>query len=202
MCFWHQIGKFHQEAGSINLKGMIVRNFEFKARVADASAYEEKLQTLSAQFIGEDFQTDTYFKVAQGRLKLREGSIEQALIHYLRPDINGAKLSNVLLYKAPADDTLRAILTRSLGVLVVVEKRRRIYFLGNVKFHFDEVNSLGQFIEVEVIDELNQLCTDELQAQCLYYARFFELTPDDFVSKSYSDLLLEKQVAGASRVAE
>ncbi len=59
---------------------MSILNFEFKAKTEDLDDLEKKLLILNPTFIGEDNQTDTYFNVTQGRLKLREGNIENALI--------------------------------------------------------------------------------------------------------------------------
>jgi hypothetical protein len=36
-------------------------NFEFKARTTQLYFLEERLLSLNPRFIGEDFQTDTYF---------------------------------------------------------------------------------------------------------------------------------------------
>ena len=44
------------------------------------------------------------------------------------------------------------MLIKSIGIKVVVEKTRKIYFVDNVKIHFDEVENLGSFVEVEAID--------------------------------------------------
>ena len=150
---------------------------------------EAKLQTLNPKFVGEDQQIDTYFKVEKGRLKLREGNIENALIFYERENTAGAKSSNILLYKHAPDAALKAILTTTMGVKVVVEKQRRIYFLENVKFHFDTVERLGTFIEVEAIDKTGDIGTEKLKAQCSHYAAFFNVNETDYIAHSYSDLL-------------
>jgi adenylate cyclase class IV len=71
-------------------------NFEFKARTDNLDFFEEKLQSLNPLFIGEDHQKDTYFNVTKGRLKLREGTIENALIHYKRN--NTADANNLTLF--------------------------------------------------------------------------------------------------------
>ncbi len=73
--------------------------FEFKARSNRNGKLEQKLSHLDARFVGEDHQKDTYFNIPFRRLKLCEGNIENDLIHYHRPDILGAKPSNVLLYR-------------------------------------------------------------------------------------------------------
>jgi adenylate cyclase class IV len=83
--------------------------FEFKAHCNNIQLAEEKLQTLNPIFIGEDHQIDTYFNVeTYGRLKLREGNIENTLIYYDRGNTANAKQSNVLLYKPNSTTDLKA----------------------------------------------------------------------------------------------
>jgi predicted adenylyl cyclase CyaB len=163
---------------------------EFKAKVADPEKLENTLKSLQPLFKGEDHQIDTYFVVKEGRLKLREGNIENALIWYHRPNDASAKLSQVLLYKHDPDAALKEILFKVHEVKVVVNKKRRIYFIDNVKFHFDEVKGLGKFIEVEAIDHNGELGLQKIQAQCDHYAALFQIQPQDYVAISYSDLLL------------
>jgi predicted adenylyl cyclase CyaB len=172
---------------------MPIQNFEFKARINNLTEKENKLLKLRPEFIGEDRQTDTYFNVTHGRLKLREGNIENALIWYERPDTTGSKQSKVLLYRHKPGEGLKEILTISLGVKVVVRKIRKIYFIENVKFHFDTVESLGSFMEVEAIDKTGKIGLNRLQEQCSNYIKLLKIEPGDFISKSYSDLMIEKQ---------
>jgi ribosomal-protein-alanine N-acetyltransferase len=172
---------------------MPIHIIEFKARVADIDAKEALLRSLNPVFKGEDRQVDTYFNVKEGRLKLREGNIENALIWYNRANTAGSKLSEVLLHKHNPGTALKEILLKLHGVKVVVDKKRRIYFIDNVKFHFDEVQGLGQFIEVEAIDETGELGQEKLQQQCDYYAAMFAINAENYIAFSYSDLLLERQ---------
>jgi adenylate cyclase class 2 len=165
-------------------------NFEFKAKAIHIEEAEQRLKQLNPEFRGEDHQVDTYFNVQHGRLKLREGNIEHALIWYERADTASAKQSTVLLYQHAPDNTLKDILIKTLGIKVVVDKKRRIYFIDNVKFHFDRVAGLGTFIEVEAIDEYGDIGTEKLQAQCAIYANLFEIQPDSYIANSYSDMIL------------
>lgn len=167
-------------------------NFEFKAVAGDLPRLEAILLEQGPRFVGEDHQVDTYFPVPHGRLKLREGNIENALIHYLRSDTAGAKQSDVILYQHRPDAALKQALAAAMGVKVVVDKRRRIYFIDNVKFHFDRVEGLGTFVEVEAIDKDGAIGLQKLQEQCAFYAALFGIAPGDFIARSYSDLLLEK----------
>ena len=171
---------------------MSIKIIEFKARCNDIEEAENRLLSLSPRFIGEDDQSDFYFNVPSGRLKLREGNIENSLIYYDREDRSGAKESNVILYRHSPDKALKDILCKVHGLKVTVIKKRRIYFIDNVKFHFDRVEGLGTFIEAEAIDETGEVGTAALQKQCDHYIRFFTIPPEDFISVSYSDMLLQK----------
>ncbi|MCB0643095.1 MAG: class IV adenylate cyclase, partial [Phaeodactylibacter sp.] len=170
---------------------MKITNFEFKARVDALGELEQKLQSLNPDFQGEDHQIDTYFGIAEGRLKLREGNIENSLIYYHRPDAADSKQSDVLLYPCPPEPGLKAILSRLHGIKVVVEKWRRIYFIDNVKFHFDRVKDLGYFMEVEAIAREGEYPLEQIQAQCRHYQSFFGIEQHQFIDRSYSDLLLD-----------
>ena len=166
-------------------------NFEFKAKHRNIKEAEERLLEQQPSFIGEDRQVDTYFNVANGRLKLREGTIEQSLIFYERTNTAGAKQSNVTLYNHQPDAALKMVLQQSLGIKTVVDKKRRIYFIDNVKFHFDTVDALGTFVEVEAIDSDGSIGLEELKRQCAFYTGLFSIQPEDFLAESYSDLLLK-----------
>lgn len=168
-------------------------NFEFKAKHEDIKSAEEILLQHHPFFVGEDHQIDTYFNVPNGRLKLREGSIEHALIFYERSNSASAKQSNVTLYQHVPDASLRQVLTQALGIKVVVDKKRRIYFIENVKFHLDQVQDLGTFIEVEAIDKEGNIGVEKLKEQCRYYQTLFGIKQEQFIAESYSDLLLAKK---------
>lgn len=167
---------------------MSILNFEFKARTTELDNLEKKLLELNPKFIGEDNQTDTYFDVTKGRLKLREGNIENSLIYYERENTADAKQSDVVLYSHAPDKTLKEILIKVHGIKVIVEKKRRIYFIENVKFHFDTIADLGTFIEVEAIDKDGSLGIEKLKEQAVEYAEFFNIKLENFIAFSYSDM--------------
>jgi len=171
-----------------------MRNVEIKARCSDPVPVRNILVANRAEFIGTDSQTDTYFNVAEGRLKLRQGSIENHLIRYRRADKSGPKLSGVTLYKPGNAEVLKSILADALGVKVVVDKVREIYFIDNVKFHIDRVEGLGGFVEIEVIDESESIGLEQMHLDCGYYIDLLNLNPDEFVKNSYSDLISDLKI--------
>ncbi|MCW4020995.1 MAG: class IV adenylate cyclase [Candidatus Bathyarchaeota archaeon] len=171
---------------------MVHVNIEVKARCADPAQVRRVLRSQNAVFIGTDHQVDTYFNVSHGWLKLREGAIENFLIFYDREDEKGPKQSNVILFKPDPDSSIKEILVRSLGVLVVVDKRREIFFIDNVKFHVDAVKDLGNFVEIMAIDKDGAIGGDKLHEQCQRYLEMLKVPKEELVSVSYSDLLLDR----------
>jgi len=168
-------------------------NVEIKARCGNHDKIRNLLKRLNADFKGTDHQIDTYFKVPVGRLKLREGNIENHLIYYQRENLDGPKASQVTLFQNHPRSSLKSILQKALGILLSVDKIREIYLIHNVKFHLDSVAELGTFIEIEAIDFDGSIGRDALHKQCDNYISLLEISGDDLISHSYSDLLLVRE---------
>lgn len=168
-------------------------NVEIKAKCVDHNKVRETLKSKSANFKGVDHQMDTYFKVNSGRLKLREGNIENYLIYYDRENKDGPKESKIILFKSDPNSTLKEVLIHANGVLVVVDKKREIFFIENVKFHIDIVKNLGSFVEIEAIDKDGSIGKDKLYAQCQSYMKLLNISNKDLISVSYSDLILNSK---------
>jgi predicted adenylyl cyclase CyaB len=171
--------------------GMGFINVEIKARCSDPDKLERILLDEKAHFAGIDHQVDTYFQVSSGRLKLREGKIENALIFYKRDNQSGPKVSDVELYKTNPEIPLKNLLGNALGVKVVVDKYRKIFFIDNIKFHIDVVKGLGSFVEIEAIDREMTGNKELLEKQCKKYMQKLGIEKKDLISESYSDLLKE-----------
>jgi len=183
----------------------MANNIEIKARctVDIQNKIRQTLNSNNAEFKGTDHQIDTYFKVPSGRLKLREGNIENKLIFYKRENQPGPKQSDYNLLDVDKGNSgqVKEILTSSLGIITVVDKKREIYFIDNVKFHIDHVEGLGTFVEIEAIGDgsivAKELCENgdigkqKLLEQCNNYLNLFGIKQEDLVSVSYSDLLID-----------
>jgi len=164
-------------------------NIEIKALCRDLDKVRKILKDHQADFKGIDHQIDTYFNSKNGRLKLREGNIENNLIHYERENTKNSKESKVILQKTAPDSNLKSILEKAIGSKCVVDKHREIYFIENVKFHLDKVKSLGEFVEIEAIDTDGSISKDKLQEQCNYYIKLLQINAKDLISDSYSDII-------------
>ncbi len=169
---------------------MGILNVEIKARCSYPEKIREVLHQNNARFKGKDHQIDTYFKIEKGRLKLREGNIENSLIYYQRENQKGPKQSHIQLYRSQKDDGLKEVLLNALEILAVVDKQREIYFVDNIKFHIDQVKGLGSFVEIEAIDETGEIGWEKLNRQCDRFIHLFGIKPDDLQSESYSDMIL------------
>ncbi len=166
-------------------------NLEIKAKTQIQDQQEALLRKAGAVFHGEDQQTDTYFRVPTGRLKLRQGPIENSLIFYERPESDGPRRSDVFLATLPPDNQLVSVLSAALGVMVQVKKRRKIFFIGTTKFHLDFIEGLGTFIEIEVISQPGD-SQEDAKSLCEHYMRYLHISPEDLCTGSYSDMLITK----------
>lgn len=168
-------------------------NVEIKARCNDGGdfAYQTLLDKC-AEVKGVDHQTDVYFNVPNGRLKLRTGNIEHALVYYRRDNQTGPKESQVFLqhFKEPTDQLVE-LLKEAYGILTVVQKERTIMYIDNVKFHIDRVVGLGEFVEIEAIGKEGE--EKKLENQCQAYRSILKIEPSDLIACSYSDLLIEQE---------
>lgn len=168
-------------------------NIEIKAKCFHPEKVEAFLLSNGARFVGVDHQKDTYFNVPAGRLKLRQGNIENTLIFYNRPDQDGPKQSDFYLSKMNDGAATGRLLEAALGVKVVVDKYRKIFYIDNVKFHIDEVPELGSFVEIEAGNLADPSKTiDDLKKQCDFYMKCFEINDGDLIHHSYSDMILAK----------
>lgn len=166
-------------------------NVEIKARCTNPAFIRNYLLSNNAEYRGTDEQTDTYFHVPHGRLKLREGNIENNLIYYERSNQAGPKDSHFQLVKINDAAGLKEVLAKANGIKTVVKKKREIYYIGNVKFHIDEVPGLGSFVEIEAGNIVADLSKDQLKEQCDYYLAAFNIKTEDLIKVSYSDMLIE-----------
>ena len=167
-----------------------MENIEIKARVEKLDRMREKVNTLEHTYVGFDHQIDTYFKMANGRLKLRESSLSgPELIFYLRENIIGPK--NSVYHKLPVEDPqgLINLLTKMQGIHKIIEKNREIYLYQNVRIHLDDVKNLGNFLEFEAV--MNKKYNDKnVEAKKVNYLMDkLGIKDKDLISGSYENLV-------------
>lgn len=170
---------------------MELKNVEFKAHAWDLDVLEKRLSILNPVLEGVFKQVDTYYNVPIGRVKLREYDDFSSLIYYNRADGLDAKGADVIYYKHEKDAALGAILELQFGIKVRVSKVRKALKYKNVSIHLDTVEGLGTFVEVEACNVGVEEGVD-LKEQCDEFFKLLELSEDDLIAVSYSDLILMK----------
>jgi adenylate cyclase class 2 len=129
----------------------MARNIELKARDLDPARSLQASLDLGAEDHVWLQQLDTYFKVPHGRLKLREQDETAQLIAYERADDAIERVSTYMIVSVDEPEALKEALAAALGVLVAVEKSRRLLLWHEVRIHLDQVPGLGSFIELEAV---------------------------------------------------
>lgn len=194
----------------------MAENFEAKFDCDDLAEVERRAQRLGARFVGELVQRDTYFRVPQGRLKLREQLAPEPtteLIAYFRDDSPQIRLSRYERTPVPdPQETLSTLSVRYGEPCAVVRKRRRLYLLESARIHLDTVAELRRFVEIEVVRPpasasdrdagegfIGGLPGDwatSAEAFARQIAEGLSLSPEQVRSGSYADLLESKRTCG------
>lgn len=164
---------------------------EIKAKVKDKHGLTNKARELSGQEGQLLEQEDTFFGCNNGRLKLRNlKGAPSELIFYQRPDQAGPKLSQYFKTEVPDPDSLKQVLALALGVRGVVKKTRYLYMIGQTRVHVDQVEKLGDFMELEVNLHDGQ-SPEEGQAIAHDLMQKLGVKEEDLLTCAYMDLLLE-----------
>jgi predicted adenylyl cyclase CyaB len=162
------------------------QNLEFKTRLADVRQTEAALRALGATDAGTLVQRDTYFRVASGRLKLREMPDRAELIAYDRDETGTEMLSQYTVTPVDTPAAAREELAARHSIRGIVKKSRSLWHYKNARVHLDHVGGLGTFLEIEVVDPR---APDEGHALMDELIVALSLDLDGGVRASYIDLL-------------
>ncbi len=145
---------------------------EQKFRSPGNDKVEKTLARLEAKKLGEETQEDVYFahpcrdfgKTDESlRLRKREGGSE---LTYKGPRMQagGSKAREEITLRSDDPLTLQRIVER-LGFkdAYVLKKRRRSYLLDKLRVDVDEVEGLGEFVELEVLTESTERATSLIE---------------------------------------
>lgn len=169
---------------------------ESKYRSPGNEKIEKALAKMSAKKITEETMEDVYF-AHPGR---DFGKTDEALRLRKKPD--GAELS----YKGPRMNVDRAKAREEINLKIdnalaaqriverlgfkevcVVKKRRKSYSLDKLRIDVDDVEGLGEFVELEILTE-----SPEKSEELLELARK-ELSLEKLEPKTYLELMIDKK---------
>lgn len=164
-------------------------NLELKARVQSRSGAESQARAAGARECGILRQTDTYFNVPKGRLKMREISGTGAeLIQYERNEDSNERWSTYRTIPVADPEPLKQTLTEALGIRVVVRKERTLFLHRGARIHVDDVEGIGSFVEFEVPSP----GSEDPKALMRELRKIFDINEELVEKGSYSDLILAK----------
>jgi predicted adenylyl cyclase CyaB len=164
-------------------------NIEIKAHARDFEYIRSRAEKISDTPVQVISQEDTFFNVEKGRLKLRILAPDQSqLIYYTRPNQEGPKRSDYHITRSSDPQNLKRVLELACGIRGVVRKTRYLYLVGQTRIHLDDVEGLGQFIELEVVLEDGQ---SDAEGQRIAEELMSALGVDgsDLIDGAYMDLL-------------
>ena len=161
-------------------------NLELKCRTKSLESAHAAARSLGVQPTEILLQTDVYFAVPRGRLKLRriEGKPAE-LIQYDREDAPAARWSRYTRLEVGDPDVLEEMLRKALGIRGIIKKTRTLYLYGAARIHLDSVEGLGAFLEFEIVEtereEAGRLM-DRLRS-------VFSVSQTDILGGSYIDMV-------------
>ena len=166
-----------------------MQNIEIKTPIDSIEAVETRLAEIGADKIWTRSQTDTFFEVTRGWLKLREAEgKEPELISYERAtDDAGPRPSTYDI--APLDDVekWKRLLGRVLDAECVVCKTRTLWTWHHTRIHLDEVQSLGTFLELESVAK--DISLEQASQEAAQMIGYLDLDRARFISIPYRELL-------------
>jgi predicted adenylyl cyclase CyaB len=164
-------------------------NIEVKARARNFAEIKTRAEKLSDTRVEVIPQEDTFFNTPQGRLKLRVLLGEKGqLIYYTRPDQEGPKRSDYHISYTADPANLKRVLELAYGIRGVIRKTRYLYLVGQTRVHLDDVDGLGQFMELEVVMREGQ-SDAEGQAIAEGLLERLGVEKSDLLEGAYMDLL-------------
>lgn len=167
----------------------MARNIEIKARLKDINAARAAAIRLGGRNAEDIEQLDVFFLCPGARLKLRRlGPNSGELIRYQRADVPEARRSSYSIARTQDPEVLRDILANTLSTVGVVRKTRQLFFVGQTRVHIDNVEGLGEFLELEVVLQPDQTDSDGREIIRGLLSEF-AISPADLVSKAYVDLI-------------
>ena len=169
-------------------------NIELKAILKDRRKVETIVAWLSDSGPETLHQHDIFFRCETARLKLRILSPEYGeLIRYERSDVAEVRSSRYLIARTADPEVLRDILTNTLGQTGVVRKTRTLYLIGQTRVHLDQVEALGDFLEVEVVLRAEQSEAEGKEIATKLLADF-GIDRSKFIPEAYVDILTRQAV--------
>ena len=167
------------------------QNIEFKSYCKNVDKAIEICKSIGAEHVRDVKQTDIYYFVPKGRLKIRnDGEYRKYLIFYER--LNSSKVRSCSYEKIDISSnhhSIENILEKSLQSKITVEKNRTIFKKDHFILNIDEIKDIGNFLEIEVIVD-ERFSQEKATQEANNLMNDFKIPQSEIVSFSYADLIV------------
>jgi adenylate cyclase len=107
------------------------------------------------------------------------------------PESSGPKESRYVVHPTADPEGLQEVLSAAFDIRGVVRKRRTVYLIGQARVHLDQVEGLGEFVELEVVLRPEQSASDGV-AIAHGLMEKLGIFPDQLSDGAYIDLLQDR----------
>ena len=122
---------------------------EARMRCPDYDGLRSRAIEIGSMYEGKDDQTDTYFGVPDGFMKIRETSLDQDhVLFYRRPNIADIHTCESFASHVTEIDSMRALLENAFGTRAVIRKTRETFVRQNCRILFDRLSKNRTFLTV------------------------------------------------------
>ena len=165
-----------------------MKNLELKTYYQNLNKAKRICIDQGAKYAGILLQTDTFFNLDKGRLKLRNINNKQfELIYYNRTNSKTEKISEYEIIRMQDEMPVKKILKEYLGIRGIVKKKRELYLYENVRIHLDTVRQLGRFLEFEIVC-INARDLKKAPEKMKKLKKIFGISAKELISDSYIDM--------------
>lgn len=132
----------------------MAQNIELKVKIDDFSHILNILENKKVELAKVLNQRDIYYKHPLGLLKLRIFDGTGELIFYQRDESIKDRVSNYHILDVKPEQA-ENYFQRIFEIETEVVKTRNLYIYKNTRIHLDEVNNLGNYLELETVVKAN-----------------------------------------------
>ena len=167
---------------------------EVKSRI-DLSHAREVLEGLDAKFLETEEHFDIYYNAphrdfakTDEALRIRSVNDRQVLTYKGKKLDDTTKSREEIQTNVEAEAAIQILERLGFKETARVQKLRDVFKIGDITICLDEVDSLGQFIEFEIISDADM---EESKKRIFVMMEKFGLKPEDSIRKSYLELVME-----------
>jgi predicted adenylyl cyclase CyaB len=166
-------------------------NFEIKTKIDNQSEVIKRIKNIGAIYKEKMDQTDYYFQTGTSKEKIREiNNQEISFISYKRSEQKNRKDSNYTITTLSPEQ--KESFLRNNRPLCVVSKVRQLWMYKNTRIHVDNVDELGDFMELETV--IKNISNDQGLNEFNEVVDKLKIDLEKTEPYSYSDLILNKNV--------